>query len=193
VQGGNRIVDEQAGLWTAEGLLEAYVFEAVAEPSRIADTKSQLAGAPGVAFVAQFVGHFSLFARVTAESLGQLQERIDGDYREAGIRSDWSLNLTASKAAAPKRASPDICALVCARTTSDPFEIQDALDGMFLLPGEGAAVINHSDFDLLVDLGAETIDDLVKRVKLLRQQEGIGRTATAFADLANNAIRPGKS
>lgn len=187
-------MSEQAGgMWTAEGLLEAYVFESVAEPASIAEVKTQLADTPGVAFVAQFVGHFSLFARVTAESLGQLQERIDGDYRQAGIRSDWSLNLTASSAAAPKRGSPDFCALVCARAESDPFEIQGALDSMFLLPGEGAAVINHADFDLLVDLGADTIDDLVKRVKLLRTQQGIGRTATAFADLADNAIRPGTS
>jgi len=173
--------------------LEAYVFESVADPTRIADVRSQLAAAPGVAFVAQFVGHFSLFARVTAESLAQLQERIDGDYREAGIRSDWSLNLTASSAAAPKRASPDICALVCARAESDPFEIRRALDSGFLQTGEGAAVMNHANYDLLVDLGADSIDEVVERVKELRAQPGIGRTATAFADLANNAIRPGKA
>ena len=185
--------EQEAGLWTAEGLLEAYVFESVADPVGITAVKTQLADAPGVAFVAQFVGHFSLFARVTAASLGELQGRIDGEYREAGVRSKWSLNLTASSAAAPKRASPDLCALVCARSEGDPFEIRAGLDSVFLERGEGAAVINHDDFDLLVDLGAETIDDLVKRVKLLRAQEGIGRTATAFADLADNAIRPGKS
>jgi hypothetical protein len=184
---------EEEGIWTSEGLLEAYLFESVTQPSRIADVRSGLAGAPGVAFVAQFVGHFSLFARVTAESLGQLQERIDGPYREAGVHSSWSLNLTAYSSAAPKRASPDICALVCARTSTDPFELRRRLDGEFLQPGEGAAVINHEDFDLLVDLGADSIDELVERVKALRAQEGIGRTATAFADLADNAIRPGKS
>jgi hypothetical protein len=181
------------GPWTDEGLLEAYVFERVATTARIADLKSQLGAAPGVAFVAQFVGYFSLFARVTAASLSELQDRIDGPYRTAGLRSDWSLNLTASAAAAPKRASPDLCALVCARTTTDPFEVQEALEDNFLREGEGAAVINHDDFDVLVDLGADELVDLIDRVKGLRHQPGIGRTATSFADLADNAIRPGKS
>jgi hypothetical protein len=178
---------------TEDGLLEAYVFEAAGDAARIADLRAGLAGAPGVEFVAQFVGHFSLFARVVAQSVGELQERIDGPYRDAGVHSDWSLNLTASSAAAPKRASPDLCALVCARATADPFEVRAALDDGFLLEGEGAAVINHGDFDLLIDLGADTIEGVVERVKALRAVDGIGRTATAFADLADNAIRPGKS
>jgi hypothetical protein len=181
------------GMWTAEALLEAYVFESIHDPIPIAEVRSALADAPGVAFVAQFVGHFSLFARVTAESLGQLQERIDGPYRAAGVRSHWSLNLTGSSRAAPKRASPDLCALVCARTETDPFDVRRALDDGFLADHEGAAVINHADFDLLVDMGAGSIDELVERVKALRRRPGIGRTATAFADLADNAIRPARS
>jgi hypothetical protein len=176
-----------------DGLLEAYVFEKASAAARIAELRSGLADAPGVEFVAQFIGHFSLFARVVAESVGQLQERIDGPYRDAGIRSDWSLNLTAASAAAPKRASPDLCALVCARTTDNPFDVRSALDDGFLRDHEGAAVINHPAFDLLIDLGAESIEEVVDRVKALRTQDGIGRTATAFADLADNAIRPGKS
>jgi hypothetical protein len=182
---------------TDDGLLEAYVFERTVTKPTIGGLKSDLAGKPGVAFVAQFVGYFSLFARVTAESLGELQERIDGPYRTAGLRSDWSMNLTASAAAAPKRGSPDFCALVCARTKTDPFGVQEALEDNFLRldaeGGEGAAVINHDDFDVLVDLGADDFEGLIDRVKGLRQQPGIGRTATSFSSLADNALRPASS
>ena len=116
VRGEHMMGERPYGPRTDDGLLEAYVFERTVTKPTIGGLKSDLAGKPGVAFVAQFVGYFSLFARVTAESLGELQERIDGPYRTAGLRSDWSMNLTASAAAAPKRGSPDFCALVCART-----------------------------------------------------------------------------
>lgn len=180
----------EPGIRTAEGLLEAYVFETHTDDGRIGEIKERLATAPGVRFVAQFVGHFSLFARVTAADLGELQARIDGPYRDAGVHSKWSLNLTAEAAAGPKRGSPHLCALVLARATADPFEVRSALDAGFLQTGEGAAVINDQDFDLLVDLGANTIEELVQRVKDLRRREGIGRTATSFADLRDNELRP---
>jgi hypothetical protein len=178
------------GIRTDEGLLEAYVFERHLEGSRLGELRGAFAGMSGVRFVAQFVGAFSLFGRVVAEDLGQLQDRIAGEYWDAGIHSDWSLNLTGSRAAAPKRGSPDICALVCARTTADPFVVIEEVDRRFDGTPYGAAVVTARDFDLLVDLGADTIEEVVDRVVELRRVDGIGRTSTAIADLADNAIRP---
>lgn len=178
------------GIRTEEGLLEAYVFERHLEGRGIDDLRGSFAATPGVRFVGQFVGAFSLFGRVVADDLGQLQRRIASEYWEAGIHSDWSLNLTGSRAAAPKRGSPDICALVCARTTADPFEVIEAADERFLGTAYGAAVVTARDFDLLVDLGADTVEEVVDRVVELRRVPGIGRTSTAIADLADNAIRP---
>jgi hypothetical protein len=176
---------------TEHGLIEAYVFEQHVAAGGVEGVKTAFAGAPGVAFVGQFVGAFTLFGRVVAEDLGQLQRRIAGEYHEAGIHSDWSLNLTAPRLSAPKRHSPDICALVRCQTTVDPFGLLEQLDRLF--DGDasyGAAVVNARDFDVLVDLGAESIEAVVDRVLELRKVPGIGRTATAFADLAYNAIRP---
>jgi hypothetical protein len=178
-------------IWTEDKHeLEAYVFERDIGSEGIDPLKNTFAGKGGVRFVGQFVGAFTLFARVVADDLAQLQGRIKGEYWEAGIRSDWSLNLTADRLAAPKRASPNICALVCARADDDPFEIIKALDGRFLEEGAyGAAVVTARDFDLLVDLGADTVEDVLARVVALRAVPGIGRTSTAIADLADNAIR----
>jgi hypothetical protein len=179
-----------------EGLIEAYVFERHVEPGGIAAIKGSLATAPGVRFVAQFVGAFNLFARVVAEDLGQLQSRIAGEYFDSGVRSDWSLNLTGPKPTAPKRGSPVICALVCCRTSvTDVFGLSDSLDTTFskLPAGQSfaSAVVNAPDFDILVDLGAETLEDVLDLVVKLRGELPDGaRTATAFADLSNNAIRP---
>ncbi len=181
------------GIRTDEGFIEAYIFERHIEAGGIDGIKAGLAGAPGVAFVGQFVGAFNLFARVVASDLAELQHRIAGEYWEAGIRSDFSVNLTGARAAAPKRHSPAICALVCAQTTVNPFELLGTLDDHFLSAGDyGAAVVTASDFDLLVDLGADTIELVIDRVLELRDVPGIGRTSTALADVTE-AIRPGKS
>jgi hypothetical protein len=179
---------------TVDGEIEAYIFERHIEVGGIDGIKTGLAGAPGVRFVGQFVGAFNLFARVVASDLGELQRRIAVDYWEAGIRSDFSINLTGDRIAAPKRQSPDICALVCARATADPFEVIKTLDGRFLdvIP-YGAAVVTAPNFDLLVDIGGDTIEDVIDRVLVLRGLPGVGRTSTALADLADNAMRPAES
>jgi hypothetical protein len=171
-----------------DNLIEGYIFERHVASAGITTIKAALAAQPGVAFVGQFVGAFTLFARVVANDLGELQGRIDW---RAGIRSDVSLNLTGQRPAAPKRQSPDICALVCCQTTVDPFGLLTRLDEAFLSEGAyGAAVVNAPDFDVLVDLGADTIEEVLDRVVRLREFDEIRRTATAFADLGNgNAIR----
>jgi hypothetical protein len=180
---------------TERGELEAYVFERHIEAGGIDAIKGSFSLAPGVRFVGQFVGAFSLFARVVANDLGELQRRIAGEYWESGIHSDWSLNLTGARTAAPKRASPDICALVCARATGDPFLALAALDAHFLpdkAHSYGAAVVTAQDFDLLVDLGADTVEEVLDRVVELRGIDGIGRTATALADISS-ALRNDES
>jgi hypothetical protein len=176
---------------TVRGELEAYVFERDIGPDGVDALKASFADASGVRFVGQFVGAFTLFARVVANDLGELQGRIRGEYWDAGIRSDWSLNLTGDRAAAPKRASPDICALVCVKATGDPFGLLDALDARFLNEGAyGAAVVTARDFDVLVDLGADSVEDVVDRVLELRSVDGVGRTATALGDVSEAARRP---
>jgi hypothetical protein len=180
---------------TMDGEIEAYIFERHIGAGGIDGIKAGLASAPGVRFVGQFVGAFNLFARVVASDLDELQRRIAGEYWEAGIHSDFSVNLTGARPAAPKRHSPNICALVCAQATTDPFELLDILDETFLEanPTYGAAAVTAADFDLLIDLGADTVEEVIELVKDLRSVPGIGRTSTALADLADNAIRPAES
>jgi hypothetical protein len=178
---------------TAEGNLEGYVFAHTVDGSKSGLIKESFASKPGVAFIGQFVGAFSLFGRVLASELSELQTRIDDDYWDAGVRSEWSLNLTGGRIEAPKRASPNICALVRVRASEDPFVVIERMDERFTGSAYGAAVVTGSAFDMLVDLGADTVEDVLDRVLELRAVRGVGRTATAIADLANNAIRPQQS
>ncbi len=99
-------MESRMGIYTDEGLIEAYVFERHLSAGGINGIKNSFAKSPGVRFVGQFVGAFNLFARVVASDLGELQRRIASDYWLAGIHSDFSLNVTANRPAAPKRGSP---------------------------------------------------------------------------------------
>jgi hypothetical protein len=181
-----------------DGNLESYVFVQHPDGEGIGAVKQAFSEAPGVDFVAQFVGAFTLFGKVLASELGELQTRIDTEYWGRGIRSDWSLNLTTDRTARPKRGSPDFCAMVRAQAEGNPFQVIVGLDDEFLgkVPdlAYGAAVVTGHDYDLLVDLGADTVEEVIQMVIQMRKVPGIGRTATALADLSNgNAIRPQQS
>ena len=163
--------------------------------------KENLAGKPGVYFVAEFVGTFVVFAAVEHDTLQELQEAIAGVYWEAGLRSETSTIIKASPLAAPKRGSPEYCGLIRATIADrDPFEVLDDLDrtfeGRFHEDPDhehffyGAALVT-GPYDLLIDLGADTkrqINEMVTRE--IRTIPGIRRTVTAHAFLPGNAIRP---
>jgi hypothetical protein len=175
---------------TQEGLLEAYVFEEHIEGGRVDEIKEAFAGTSGVQFVGQFVGSFSLFARVVATELSELQDRIKGEYWEAGIHSSWSLILTGGSAVAPKRASADLCALVCARAQGDPFAIWESLDATFL--DKEPAKVQRCERARLRHpggLGSDTIE--VRSIGSARSRvRRIGRTSTAVANLAATRSDP---
>ena len=179
---------------TVDGDIEAYIFERHIEVGGFDGIKIGIGRGAWGSVRGAVRGCVQSVRPRGGERSGELQRRIAGEYWEAGIRSDFSINLTGARPNAPKRHSPDICALVCAQATADPFDVLSAIDEAFfdVIP-YGAALVTAADFDLLIDIGGETIEDVVERVFELRGLPGIGRTSTALADLADNAIRPEKS
>jgi hypothetical protein len=154
-----------------------------------------LFGNESVQFAGRFVGSFVGFGRVVAPDLETLQSWIDGQYWDAGVRSDWSVVVKPSSLSIPKRRSPDYCAMIRVRVAHDvdPEELLDRLDEHYHdtweAMGYGAAVVSGGSFDLLVELGADSLPELWSRVRELRGQAGVARTATAVAFLPNNGLR----
>ena len=72
--------------------------------------KLREAGKPPIMYASTFVGDFVAFAHVRVESLGELQNLIDGTIWEAGARCTWGLESPVSTLGA-KRKSPGIIAL----------------------------------------------------------------------------------
>jgi hypothetical protein len=174
--------------------VDAYVFVHAFE-GRPSERLGELFGNDSVRFSGRFVGSFGGFAAVVAPDLETLQSWIDGQYWDAGLRSDWSVVVKPSSLSIPKRRSPDFCALIRVRVADgvDPEELLDRLDEHYHdnweAMGYGAAVVTGGSFDLLVELGADSLPELWGRVRELRLQDGVARTATAVAFLPNNGLR----
>ncbi len=181
----------------AEKPIQAHLFshgEPGRRPSDVVSDAAKLLGR-GVTFAGRFVGSFSVYAHVEADALKDLQDLIDGPLWDAGFRSDWSLEVQRSQIMGPKRGSPDHCALVRVRPEGDPFDLLGRLDDHFgpLYDGDtywyGAAVVSGRGYDLLVDLGRPTWDQLRAAVlEDLRGVAGIAGTDTSVAYLPGNAV-----
>jgi len=173
--------------------VDAYVFVHAFE-GRPSAVLGELIGTDGVRFAGRFVGSFVGFGAVVAPDLGTLQSRIDLDYWNVGVRSEWSVVVQPSDREIPKRRSPDFCALVRIRSAGevDAEALLGDLDRFYADTweevGYGAAVVTGS-YDLLVELGGDSLEQLWDRVRDLRRQPGVGRTATAVAFLPGSALR----
>jgi hypothetical protein len=149
-----------------------------------------------VRFIGQFIGSFQVYAHIQVDSLASAQRLASDVLWGEGLRSESSTEVRESRIMAPKRASPDFCALIRIRPDIDPFSMLDRLDDHFerLVDPEtywyGAAVVTGRGYDLLVDLGRPSFEELFEAVvRDLRAVDGIGRTDTSWADLSVNSFR----
>lgn len=166
-------------------------------PGQVVDDVAQKAEL-GVDFVGQFLGSFQVYAHLRVppgdEALGQAQQLVE-DLWPQGLRTETSFEIRTSRIMAPKRRSPDFCALVRIRPDDDPFVVLERLDDHFEpLFDEGTfwygAAVVTGRYDLLVDLGRPSFEELVQAVRgQLREVPGIGKTDTALADLRKKSFR----
>jgi hypothetical protein len=176
-----------------DGKLHVHVFSHAASFSP-SETAERVSSTPEVAFVGQFLGAFQVYAHLKVDDLQQAMQVVD-DMWSRGLRTESSLELKVSAVRGPKRASPAFCALVRIRPQADPFVLLDRLDEYFAPRDDlktfsyGAAVVSGR-YDLLVDLGSETLEELERTVREdLQGVEGVGKTETSWADLRKNAFR----
>jgi hypothetical protein len=182
-----------------------YCFSNDIPPGKtIRDVIDDTARQPGVRFVAQFTGEYKIFAAAEWDTLEELQSAIAENYIPAGILSKWVRLNTSSRIMAPKRGSPDYCALVRVRTDGDPDEVLRAIDDRFQERYDrdepdhhhfsyGACTVTGWDFEILVDLGADSHDAAVGFANVdLPDVAGVLRPLRiSHSFLPGNAKRPG--
>lgn len=150
---------------------------------------------PRVTYGSQYIGSFQVYTHWAVDELADAMQLANALWPK-GIHTETSSEVKISGILGPKRASPGFNALIRVRPDVNPLEFLDTLDATFselVDPPDyryGAAVVTGRGYDVLVDLGRPTLDELVASVlDDLRGVEGIGKTDTAWADLRENAFR----
>jgi hypothetical protein len=149
-----------------------------------------------VIFASQYVGSFQVYAHARVDSTEDAMS-LSNALWPAGVHTTISSEVALSQIQAPKRHSPQFSALVRVRPAGNPFDLLTALDERFehLFDPDGgywygAAVVTGRGYDVLVDLGRDTLEDLVTSVLVdLREVDGLGRTDTSWSDLGVNSFR----
>jgi hypothetical protein len=156
--------------------------------------KLRLAGKPPIMYASTFVGDFVAFAHVRVESLGELQNLIDGTIWEAGARCTWGIESPVTTLGA-KRKSPGIIALT--RIKVQPGAADEARESLAEGGGGtgfvGASVIT-GEYDILLQMTGDELDDTKTNIMnaLAPIRDVVMRTSTAFADGDRTAARHGR-
>jgi hypothetical protein len=147
-----------------------------------------------VIFASEFVGAYTAFAHVRVDNddgkgLKRLQRFISGPLWEAGARCTYATEskvaVTTDGKKGAKRGSPGIIGLVRIKVKRSKAEevwaqlvelIQDHPDTYV-----GASLVD-GDFDILLQLGGTTLEDVQNAAYELRSVTGIIRSETALTD-----------
>jgi DNA-binding Lrp family transcriptional regulator len=181
--------------WADYSGLHAFLFIDHVEPGKTAEQVVEALrarGKPPVMYASTFVGDYVAFAHVRVETLGELQDLIEGTVWEAGARCAWSIESHTGMLGA-KRKSPGLIALT--RIKMHPGSIDDARDRLAENPPEsgfvGASVIT-GEYDILLQMTGSSPEDVKEKIQgVLSDVDGVKRTSTAFADGDRTALRYG--
>jgi hypothetical protein len=183
-----------------------YCFSNDIPPGKtIRQVVDDIAGQRGIRFVAQFTGEYKIFAAAEFDEFEELQSAIAENYGPAGLSSQWVKLDGSSRIEAPKRGSPDYCAIVRVKIAGDQDEVLAAIDDRFeeryqqdepdhhLFSYGACTVVPGSDFQILVDLGADSLREVIRTAKEdLRAVDGVlPSISMSLSFLPGNAKRPG--
>lgn len=174
--------------WADYSGLHAFLFIDHVEPGKTAEEVVEALrarGKPPVMYASTFVGDYIAFAHVRVESLGDLQDLIEGTVWEAGARCAWSLESNTSTAGA-KRKSPGLIALTRIKMHPGSMEgVRDRLAENADAPETGFVGASEitGEYDILLQMTGSDIEDVQTKIRaILSDVDGVKGTSTAFAD-----------
>ncbi|HSD48229.1 MAG TPA: hypothetical protein VLE71_00190 [Actinomycetota bacterium] len=151
--------------------------------------RNELKGPPEgpVMFAGDVVGPYQAFAHLRVEEgdLSGLLDLINGPLRENGVRCKYAVETGTYKKGdrviGTKRGTPEIIALVSIVVKRGMIAM--VLDKLGDLDAFRGASVVTGDFDILLQLGGDRLDDVLEvGMGQLQQIDGIVRTSTALLD-----------
>lgn len=174
--------------------LHAFVFiDHVPEadsPYSVAKELRKMGGPPDgpVMFASDVVGSYLAFAHLRVEEgdLSGLQDLISGELRQRGVRCRYSIETRAytdpsGRVVGTKRSTPEIIGLVS--VVVEAGQVDHVLEQLGRLGAFRGASVITGDFDILLQLGGETLGEVLEAgMGELQHVEGIVHTSTALLD-----------
>jgi DNA-binding Lrp family transcriptional regulator len=169
--------------------INAYVFVSDAHDADVERLRGLPGGAPGVRAVGILNGPYDAIAAVSAESMGQLRQIVLGDIRGGeSPRTDTAVALRPYSLKIPM--SPDLPPFVAfVRAHLQPGRGKDALQAVEAIPGFVGAVLVAGSFDLLLEFGRDTLDDL--SAVLTDRLPGIPGLVSTVTSIAHEVVQLG--
>jgi hypothetical protein len=162
-----------------------------APPSEVMDRIRELGRPPAgpVIWSGTFVGDYLGLVHARVESLGELQDLIEGPFWERGMRGRWAIERrvaerkdgTRSVRVGVKRATPEFIAVSSVTVERD--RLSEVIAAVVDIPTVRGASVVFGQADLLVQLGGDDFESVATSVEDdLQKVAGILHTATAFSD-----------
>ena len=160
-------------------------------PAEVMDSLRALGRPPEgpVIWSGTFVGEYLGLVHVRVETLGELQDLIEGRFWELGMRGKWAIERRvaedrtqdAPRRIGTKRSTPEYIAISSVKVERGSLQsVLDAVVGVSTI--RGASVV-FGDADLLVQLGGDDYEVVAPSVEEeLQAIDGIAHTSTAFSD-----------
>lgn len=140
-----------------------------------------------VLWASTFVGDYVAFAHIQVDdtdddkkSLAALQDFIEGDLWRAGVHCKFAVEVPRPDKVGIKRDTPELIALVGIRTKPGrAIEVADALEEV---EGFKGCSVVLGDLDVVLQLTADSLEDLIGNILSIQGSKGIVSTSTAIAD-----------
>jgi DNA-binding Lrp family transcriptional regulator len=159
--------------------LDAYVFIREAKQGFLSELRRS--PLPEVRFSTYLTGPYAALAIVTVGSLKELESLVLGPFREAGATSTETA-ISLQNGPLMLKYGPPAPVEAFVRIWVKPGRARDVLGAVSILETALGASIVAADFDILLELGGETFNDV--RNTLLNEVhriDGIRQTASSFA------------
>ena len=162
-------------------------------PNEVVARMRELGAPPDgpVIWAGSFAGDYSAMAHVRVEhgALGSLQDLIEGDFWDAGLRGRWAIEARAAERTingsaqrvGVKRATQEIIAISAVRVA--PGSLDSVLEQVPEISAFRGASVVYGEADVLLQLGADKFADVAASVETeVQAVHGIVHTSTAFCD-----------
>jgi hypothetical protein len=165
----------------------AFIEHPEGTPDDVARRLNEI-GPPKVLFASAFVGDFAVFAHVRAEDLAGLQDMIQNELWDAGVRPRWSVesdvyrsgDQAAAQLFGAKRKTPELIGLSQVKVQRG--RIGPVLKALGDVTGFKGASVVSGEFDILLQVNGDSFEDVASSLNEVQRIDGVIRTSSAFAD-----------